>query len=128
MGENDPKGRGSRFPILQGVLPIRGSQLPTEVVAGITLAALAIPEVMGYTEIAGTPVITGLYTILIPMACMPCLDRPGIWWWGLTLQPRPCWHRVSPGSLSLGPPTTWPWPACQQLWPEFCSLLHVSLV
>ena len=36
--------------------------------AGITLAALAIPEVMGYTRIAGMPVITGLYTILIPMA------------------------------------------------------------
>jgi high affinity sulfate transporter 1 len=36
-------------------------------VAGITLAALAIPEVMGYTRIAGTPVITGLYTILIPI-------------------------------------------------------------
>ncbi len=35
--------------------------------AGITLAALAIPEVMGYTKIAGTPVITGLYTILIPI-------------------------------------------------------------
>ena len=35
-------------------------------VAGVTLAALAIPEVMGYTKIAGTPVITGLYTILIP--------------------------------------------------------------
>jgi high affinity sulfate transporter 1 len=35
--------------------------------AGITLAALAIPEVMGFTKISGTPVITGLYTILIPM-------------------------------------------------------------
>ncbi len=32
------------------------------------MAALAIPEVMGYTKIAGMPVITGLYTILIPMA------------------------------------------------------------
>ncbi len=32
----------------------------------MTLAALAIPEVMGYTRIAGTPVITGLYTILFP--------------------------------------------------------------
>jgi high affinity sulfate transporter 1 len=36
-------------------------------VAGVTLAALAIPEVMGYTKIAGTPVITGLYTILLPI-------------------------------------------------------------
>lgn len=58
----------TRFPILQGVLPIKGSQLPTEILAGITLAALAIPEVMGYTKIAGMPVITGLYTILIPLA------------------------------------------------------------
>jgi MFS superfamily sulfate permease-like transporter len=37
------------------------------VIAGVTLAALAIPEVMGYTRIAGTPVITGLYTILLPI-------------------------------------------------------------
>jgi high affinity sulfate transporter 1 len=29
---------------------------------------LAIPEVMGYTKISGTPVVTGLYTMLIPMA------------------------------------------------------------
>ena len=29
---------------------------------------MAIPEVMGYARIAGTPVITGLFTILIPMA------------------------------------------------------------
>jgi sulfate permease, SulP family len=56
-----------RFPILQGVLPIKRTQIPAEVIAGITLAALAIPEVMGYTKISGTPIVTGLYTILIPM-------------------------------------------------------------
>jgi sulfate permease, SulP family len=50
------------------MLPIRAGQIPAELIAGITLAALAIPEVMGYTRIAGMPVITGLYTILIPMA------------------------------------------------------------
>jgi MFS superfamily sulfate permease-like transporter len=49
------------LPILQGVLPIKASQVPAEVIAGLTLAALAIPEVMGYTKIAGTPVATGLY-------------------------------------------------------------------
>jgi sulfate permease, SulP family len=57
-----------RLPILQGVLPIDRSRISIEVVAGITLAALAIPEVMGYTKIAGMPVVTGLYTILIPIA------------------------------------------------------------
>ena len=59
---------GFKFPILQGVLPIKSTQVPTEIIAGITLASLAVPEVMGYTKIAGTPVITGLYTILIPTA------------------------------------------------------------
>ena len=57
-----------RLPILQGVLPITAAQIPAEIVAGITLAALAVPEVMGYTKISGTPVITGLYTMLIPTA------------------------------------------------------------
>jgi sulfate permease, SulP family len=59
---------GGRLPVLQGVLPISASRIPTELIAGLTLAALAVPEVMGYTKIAGTPVITGLYTMLIPMA------------------------------------------------------------
>jgi hypothetical protein len=38
-----------------------------DIIAGFTLAALSIPGTMGYTKIIGTPVITGLYTILIPM-------------------------------------------------------------
>ena len=54
--------------ILNGVLPIDRANLPRDIVGGITLAALAIPEVMGYTKIAGTPVVTGLYTILLPIA------------------------------------------------------------
>ncbi len=54
--------------ILEGVLPINASQVPLDIIAGISLAALAIPEVMGYTKIAGMPVVTGLYTLLIPLA------------------------------------------------------------
>ena len=49
------------------IRPYDRSFLRADVIAGVTLAALAIPEVMGYTKIAGTPVITGLYTILIPI-------------------------------------------------------------
>ena len=51
-----------------GILPMAKSEFPRDILAGITLATLAIPEVMGYTRIAGTPVITGLFTILLPMA------------------------------------------------------------
>lgn len=50
-----------------GIRPYDRSWLTRDIVAGITLAALAIPEVMGYTRIVGTPVITGLYTMLIPV-------------------------------------------------------------
>ncbi|MGA8571371.1 MAG: SulP family inorganic anion transporter [Desulfobaccales bacterium] len=60
--------QGFQFPILQGILPIQRSQVPADLMAGITLAALNIPQAMGYTRIAGTPVITGLYAILVPTA------------------------------------------------------------
>lgn len=54
--------------LLAGVLPVSKDRILSETIAGLTLAAVAIPEVMGYTKIAGTPVITGLYTMLLPMA------------------------------------------------------------
>ena len=59
----DPRGWVT---VLEGIRPVDRSLLSKDVVAGIALAALAIPEVMGYTQIAGTPVISGLYTILFP--------------------------------------------------------------
>ncbi len=65
---NAQEKSGRSFPILQGILPLDRSKISIDIVAGITLAALAIPEVMGYTKIAGMPVVTGLYTILIPTA------------------------------------------------------------
>ena len=38
-----------------------------------TLAALGIPEVLGYAKIAGMPLVTGLYTLLLPMAVFAVL-------------------------------------------------------
>ena len=48
---------------------LRGYQkswLSRDVIAGLTLSAIAIPEVMGYTSIAQTPIVTGVYTIIFP--------------------------------------------------------------
>ena len=53
--------------MLQAIFPIKKSDLIPDILAGITLAALGIPEVMGYTKIAGTPIVTGLYTLLLPV-------------------------------------------------------------
>lgn len=44
-----------------------------DLLAGVTLAALGIPEVLGYSRIAGMPVVTGLYTLLLPMAVFAVL-------------------------------------------------------
>jgi sulfate permease, SulP family len=73
MAQADSGAHIRRFPALQGVLPIDPKRVPADIIAGITLAALAIPEVMGYTKIAGMPVITGLYTILVPIAVFALL-------------------------------------------------------
>jgi SulP family sulfate permease len=43
------------------------AQVPLEITAGIAFAAFAIPEVMGYTKIAGMPLVTGIYPILLPV-------------------------------------------------------------
>jgi hypothetical protein len=44
-----------------------------DVLAGTTLAAVAIPQSLGYAKIAGMPVVTGLYTLLLPMAVFAVL-------------------------------------------------------
>src|SRR4249919_2736538 len=63
----------NRRTMLRGILPApRGRWLP-EAVAGATLAALAVPEVLGYARIAGMPVVTGLYTMLAPMVVFALL-------------------------------------------------------
>ena len=56
-----------RWPLLEGLLPFDKARLGPDIMAGIILAALGIPEVLGYTKIIGTPVITGLYTLLLPV-------------------------------------------------------------
>jgi MFS superfamily sulfate permease-like transporter len=57
---------GNAAPALRGSPAVqpwrRGAQR-----AGVTLASMNIPQVLGYTRIAGTPVVTGLYTMLLPL-------------------------------------------------------------
>ena len=66
-------GRLKGWPVARGLLPLRRSQVTGDVLAGVTLAALGIPEVLGYAKIAGMPVVTGLYTLLLPMAVFAVL-------------------------------------------------------
>ena len=50
-----------------GIRPLGRDTVFRDVFAGVSLASMNIPQVLGYTRIAGTPVITGLYTLLLPL-------------------------------------------------------------
>ncbi|HTR96204.1 MAG TPA: SulP family inorganic anion transporter [Trebonia sp.] len=63
----------NRLPVLRGVLPVERSRLWPEALAGVTLAAIGVPEILGYAKIAGMPLVTGLYTMLLPMALFAVL-------------------------------------------------------
>lgn len=57
-----------RLNLFGSLRPFTRGQAVHNTLAGITLASMNIPQVLGYTRIAGTPVITGLYTVLLPLA------------------------------------------------------------
>jgi sulfate permease, SulP family len=67
------RGRLRSLPVLRGVVPIERSRVWPDILAGVTLAALGVPEVMGYAKIAGMPLVTGLYTTLLPLAMFAVL-------------------------------------------------------
>ena len=57
-----------RRPFLFGsIWPLNRADAIANLTAGISLAAMNIPQAMGYAKIAGMPVITGIYTLLLPL-------------------------------------------------------------
>ncbi len=50
------------MPGLQSLRHYRRSWLPRDVMAGIVLSTLLVPQGMAYAELAGLPAVTGLYT------------------------------------------------------------------
>jgi len=56
-----------QFPIFQSLRPMTRHGVMRDVLAGFQLAAMNIPQALGYTKIAGTPIVTGFYTLLLPL-------------------------------------------------------------
>ena len=56
-----------RLDFFTGLRPFSRAGAVRDIIAGVTLASMNIPQVLGYTRIAGTPVVTGLYTVLLPL-------------------------------------------------------------
>jgi len=50
-----------------GVAPTTRNEIVREGVAALSLASMNVPQLLGYTRIAGTPLVTGLYTAVFPV-------------------------------------------------------------
>lgn len=71
-GTSPFRGAGAE-PLLQRAVPLtrdlpayRGSTARSDLVAGLTVAALALPSAMAYAQLAGLPAVVGLYALLLP--------------------------------------------------------------
>ncbi len=56
-----------RLSLMQAVRPFSRAGAVRDALAGIQLATMNIPQALGYTKIAGMPVVTGFYTLLLPL-------------------------------------------------------------
>ncbi len=57
----------ARLSLFQGIRPVTRAGALRDALAGIQLAAMNIPQALGYARIAGMPVVTGFYTLLLPL-------------------------------------------------------------
>ena len=65
---------GIRWPrLFAGFQGLTLADVPREVSAGITLAALMIPLNIGYAQVAGLPPVAGLYAAIIPLVVFALL-------------------------------------------------------
>ena len=65
---------GSRWPwLFSGIRPVTRAGTMRDALAGITLAAMNVPQALGYARIAGMPVVTGIYTLLLPLVAFAAL-------------------------------------------------------
>ncbi len=55
-----------RIRLFEGLRPLSRQGTWRDLIAGLNLATINIPQVLGYSRIAGMPVVTGLYTLLLP--------------------------------------------------------------
>src|SRR5262245_43565184 len=59
--------------LFRGIRPVTRAGALRDTLAGCTLAAMNVPQALGYTRIAGTPLVTGLYTLLLPLVAFAAL-------------------------------------------------------
>ena len=54
------------------------SALPTDIIAGIVVGVLVIPQSLGYAVLAGLPPVYGLYAAIVPVAVYAWLGSSNV--------------------------------------------------
>ena len=134
-GSGDGYGRGvspfrpaARRPLLRRLVPVSerlggygGGPLRRDLLAGVTVAALALPAAMAYGELAGLSAVAGLYALLLPTVAYTVLGSSR----QLIVGPDGSIAAlVAAAVVPLSPRTRSgprPWPRCWRCWSGPCS-------
>lgn len=77
MNQAPPRWRSTLFrlvPAIESLVGYSGISFRRDLVAGVTVAAVAVPQAMAYASIFGAPVQYGLYTAIVMTAVGAVLD------------------------------------------------------
>lgn len=53
--------------VFRSIRPLNRYSIRRDALAGVSLASMNIPQVLGYARIAGMPAVTGLFTVFLPL-------------------------------------------------------------
>jgi sulfate permease, SulP family len=70
--------------LFRGLRPLQRAAALRDALAGVVMAAMDIPQVLGYSKIAGMPVVTGLYSLCCRWLRLRPSARRATWWWRRT--------------------------------------------
>jgi SulP family sulfate permease len=93
--------------LLPGLAVLRGYErawLRHDVLAGLTVAAYLIPQVMAYAGLAGLPPVAGLWAILVPLAAYAVLGSSRL----LSIGPESTTALMTATAIAHWPPGTRP--------------------
>jgi sulfate permease, SulP family len=67
----------SPFASINKLTTLRPDTFKADLVAGVTVSLVAIPQSLAYAQLAGVPAYYGLYAALIRRWLVPCSVLPG---------------------------------------------------
>lgn len=69
-----------RLPVLEWIRSYPARYIGADITAGVVVAALAMPQALGYAGIAGVPVLVGLYSIPLALIAYAIFGSSRAWW------------------------------------------------